>query len=256
MTVSQSNAHTLERELVWFSRVLDARMKNYFSADGATSAESVYSIIPPDLKSDSSEYAKIVSEFSMGFAERIVFILCLIPHIRPQSLDILFTQSSITTRSYTEFGGVKGKSHIGFLPTAETAVFILAGSNLTQRFAVQQLFDVQHYLTKQGIIKVDHQGNGEPLLNAAINITPDYLQRCTHGEVHKPDYSTEFPAKLITSKLGWDDLVLSPEVMEEIDHLNTWLVHHKAIISQWGLEKSIKPGYRSLFFGSSVQVRH
>jgi len=249
MNIGQANAHTIERELIWFAKVLDTRMDSYFNPVQQSSSKDIYTLAPPDLQMDESEYAKVVTEFSMGFAERIIFILCLIPHIRPQILDIFFSQNSVTTRGYTEFGGIKSKSHTGFLPTAETAVFILAGGDLNARFKIQKLFDDQHYFTKQGLIKINHQGNGEPLLNAALEISSDYLQRCTHGDVHKPDYSTEFPAKLITSKLSWDDLVLSPDVMEEIDHLNTWLIHHQTIIDQWGLEKSIKPGYRSLFFG-------
>jgi ATPase family associated with various cellular activities (AAA) len=249
MKISQANAITLERELTWFSAVLDKRMDGYFNPNEHTSALDIYELTPPDLVDDQSEYAQVVKTFAMGFAERIVFILCLIPHVRPNALDIFFSQSAVTGRAYTEFGGVKSKAHTGFLPSAETAVFILAGADLHQRFVVQQLFDDQHYFTKKRLIKIDHQGSGEPLLNASLSVTSEYLQRCTHGQVHKPDYSTEFPAKLITSKLTWDDLVLSPDVMEEIDHLNTWLVHHKTIVSEWGLEKSIKPGYRSLFFG-------
>lgn len=249
MNIGQANSQTIEREIIWFSQVLDARMDSYFDSVGQSSADDIYNLTPPNLLLDQSEYANVVNEFAMGFAERAIFILCLIPHIRPQALDIFFSQNTITARPYTEFGGIKSESHTGFLPTAETAVFILAGNDLNLRFKIQLLFDDQHFFTKQGLIKVDHQGNGEPLLNAALGISPDYLQRCTHGDVHKPDFSTEFPAKLIASKLSWDDLVLSPDVMEEIDHLNTWLIHHQAIIHQWGLEKSIKPGYRSLFFG-------
>ena len=34
-------------------------------------------------------------------------------------------------RQYTEFGGWKGRSHRGFLPTGETASFIIAGEDIT-----------------------------------------------------------------------------------------------------------------------------
>jgi hypothetical protein len=245
---SQRNAQTLEQELAWFTQVLNKRIEQYFNGNDPLRDE-VLTLAPPDLTQDSSGYAQIVREFTMGFSERIVLMLCLIPHLRPQTLDVLFTQNAITARNYSEFGGQRQKNLVGFLPTAETAVFILAGQDLTRRFAAQRLFDEQHYFTKRGLIKVEHQGAGEPFLNAAIAITTDFLHRCTHGHQHKPDYSIEFPAKLISSPLSWDDLVLSPEVKEEIDHLNTWLLNQSQIVSQWNLAKSIKPGYRSLFFG-------
>jgi SpoVK/Ycf46/Vps4 family AAA+-type ATPase len=43
--------------------------------------------------------------------------------------------------------------------------------------------------------------------------------------------------------------VLNPEVMDEVEHIVTWLRQPQHILRQWGLEKSVKPGYRSLFYG-------
>ncbi|WP_039918533.1 ATP-binding protein [Cellvibrio mixtus] len=248
--VSQQNAATLERELNWFADVLNLRFTHYFgSPDIQATTADIRTISPPDLANDNSEYAQLVRRYAMEFDARLLFILCLIPHVRPQALDIFFTQSQITGRSYTEFGGWRGKAHSGFLPSAETAVFLLAGQDLERRFAALQLFDEHHYFFKQGLLKLEHQAAGEPFLNATISVTAETLHRCTHGQVHKPDYSMEFPAKLITSPLNWSDLVLSQDVMEEIDHLNTWLKQGKDLVNRWALERAIKPGYRSLFFG-------
>lgn len=250
MTISQANAKTLEQELAWFDAVLNLRFTHYFGAQETQQATAdVRSLAPPNVNDDPSPYAQIMRDYAMGFDERLVFLLCLIPHLRPQALDIFFTQSQITGRTFTEFGGWRGKAHSGFLPTAETAVFILAGQELNRRFGVLQLFDDQHYFLKQRLIKLEHQASGEPFLNATISVTAEFLHRCTHGHVHKPDYSIEFPAKLITSKLTWNDLVLGRDVMDEIDHLHTWLRHSKTLVKHWQLEKSIKAGYRSLFFG-------
>lgn len=250
MIISQANAKTLEQELAWFDAVLNLRFTHYFgSPDIQNNTSDIRSLTPPDLSSNQSHYAQVIREYNMGFDERLVFILCLIPHLRPQALDIFFTQSQITGRTYTEFGGWRGKAHSGFLPTAETAVFILAGQELNRRFDVLQLFDEQHYFLKRRLIKLEHQASGEPFLNVTISVTAEFLHRCTHGHVHKPDYSIEFPAKLITSKLTWDDLVLSQDVMDEIDHLHTWLHQGKELVNRWQLEKSLKAGYRSLFFG-------
>lgn len=242
------NARALERELEWFNRVLNFRIEDYF-AKGEQGNGDIRELSPPDLENDTSGYAQILREYAMGFDERLLFTLCLIPHVRPQLLDIFLSPSPTTNRAYTEFGGWKGKSHTGFLPTAETAVFLLAGQNLQRRFDALALFDEKHFFTRSGILKIEHMATGEPFLNAAISLSTEFMNRCTHGQVHKPDYSMEFPAKLITSKLSWDDLVLASDVMEEIDHINTWLSQSKHIVSQWGLDKSVKPGYRSLFFG-------
>ena len=38
-------------------------------------------------------------------------------------------------------------------------------------------------------------------------------------------------------------------MLEEIANINTWMLHSKTILEDWGLGKAIKPGYRSLFYG-------
>lgn len=190
-----------------------------------------------------------MKECELKFEERLVLILTLIPHIRPQALDTLFIQNKNFDRGFTEFGGWKGKTHSGFLPTCETASFLLAGNDLQKRFEIIRLFQDDHVFAKKDILKVEHQGNGEPFFSGALIMSTEYLNRLTSGICHKPDYSINFPAKLITTKLTWKDLVLASEVLEEIENITIWLKHSRTIMEEWGMEKAIKPGYRSLFYG-------
>jgi hypothetical protein len=242
-----ANAACLEREIAWFDQVLSTRFNSYFEREGG--AVDVRDHQPPDLSQDQSQYARVVRECAMNFDERIVLILTAIPHVRPQALDPFFTHNKAIDRGFTEFGGWRGKAHGGLMPTCETAAFILAGSDLPRRFEVIGLFEETHFFTTRGIIKVQNQVSGEPLFAGALILANEYLNRFTTGHYHKPDYSADFPAKLITSKLSWGDLVLGAEVMDEIENINAWLRHADTIVRQWGLEKSVKPGYRSLFYG-------
>lgn len=247
MMESDANAATLEREVAWFKAVLMARCDIYFCREGAI--EDIYTLQPPDIAAEQSEYAYLVRDYAMGFDERLVVMLALLPHIRPNVLDTFLLNNQVIARGFTEFGGWKGKGHSGFLPTCETAAFILAGDSLAKRFAVMRLFQPDHYLCKQQIIKVEHSASGEPFLSAMLMMTVEYLNRLTLGRHDKPDYGIYFPAKLITTSLTWNDLVLDSEVMDEIDNINTWLRHSRSILQQWGLGKNIKPGYRALFYG-------
>lgn len=247
MTQGEANAESLDREIDWFRKVLEARFDLYFHRDEAVA--DIHQITPPDITADQSAYAQLVRDHDMGFDERIIIILLLIPHLKPNVLDLFLVNNKDTARGFTEFGGWKGKAHSGFLPTCETAVFILAGDDLARRFQVMQLFYLDHYLTERRIIKLTHVANGEPFLSATVMVTAEYLNRLTTGINRKPDYGIEFPAKLITTKLTWNDLVLSPEIMDEVENINTWLKHSDVILEQWGLGRAIKPGYRALFYG-------
>lgn len=244
---SPANAISLEKELSWFNRVLEARISLYF--EQACEYRSIYDISPPDVVGDDSEYARQLKRCGMNVDERIVLMLSLIPHLRPQLLDTFFIENKNFSRGFTEFGGWKGRTHGGFLPTAETAAFILAGSELEKRFDILRLFKDDHYFAKENILHLVHQENDEPFFSGALTISTEYLNRFTSGVCQKPDYSVTFPAKLVTTNLGWDDLVLAPEVLEEIENINTWIKHSKELMEEWGLKKVVNPGYRSLFYG-------
>jgi len=249
MSMSKANALCLERELVWFNKVLETSLSLYFQQE--CDYRSLDEIPRPSLEGEDSAYARLVQECGMTVDERIVLMLALVPHIRPQLLDLFFIHNKNFDRGFTEFGGWKGKTHGGFLPTCETAAFILGGSDLEKRFEIIRLFESDHFFSEKGILRIEHQANGEPLFSGALLISTEYLNRLTLGSTHKPDYSISFPAKLITTRLSWDDLVLAPEVLDEIDNINAWLKHARTIMEEWGLGKAIKPGYRSLFYGPS-----
>ena len=238
----------LEREVAWFSQVCNARFEAYFKSDqpGASIAALCP---PPDLAASDSPYALLVREYAMGFAERVVLMLAFMPHLRPQVLDLFLLQNAALGRGYSEIGGWRGKVHSGFLPTCETAAFLLAGADLAMRFKVAELFKDEHFFRRSGMLKLDHQAGGEPMFGSALMLSNEYLQRLSDGEVHKPDFSANFPAKLMQTRLSWEDLVLNPEVMEEVQHIVTWLKQPQHILKTWGLEKSVKPGYRTLFYG-------
>jgi hypothetical protein len=103
---------------------------------------------PPDISSDESVYAEFVKYYSLTTDERLLLMLALIPHLQPQLLDVFFSTNKKNGRGYTEFGGIKGSRHGGFIPTIETALFILAGNDLAQRFRLHKLFEPDHILLR------------------------------------------------------------------------------------------------------------
>lgn len=252
--LSKANAITLEKELAWFNSILDTRIALYFEHEQSddeseASYQDISEIAPPIPEGDESPYAQLLIDSGIGIDERILLILTLIPHVRPDMLDLLFTRNKNFDRGFTQFGGWKGQSHGGFLPTCETAVFIIAGNDLDKRFSLTNYLEGDSYLLEHGVISVEHKSPGEPFMSGALKMTTEYLNRLTSGVYHKPDYSINFPAKLISSKLDWEDLILPIEVMMEIENIITWMKHSRTIMEDWGLEKVVKPGYRSLFYG-------
>ncbi|MBI1395203.1 MAG: AAA family ATPase [Betaproteobacteria bacterium] len=242
-----ANAAVIESELAWLDRVLQARIGLHFGQP--TDVADVREIAPPALDPEGSEYARLVTGCAMGFDERLLLALALVPHVRPQALDTLFVRNKNLDRGFTEFGGWRGATHGGFLPTGETAAFLLAGEDLARRFACLRLFEEDHWFRTRNILRIEPPNADEPFLSGLLRLSAESLSQLTLGVHRKPDYGAAFPARRITTSLDWDDLVLGTEVLEEIDAIRTWIAHAATILDDWGLGRTIKPGYRSLFYG-------
>lgn len=242
------NAQCIDHEIAWFRRALDLRLKRHANDESAT-AELIDSFQPPRLPQDSAPYADVIKRFDMSPVERLVLILSFIPHIKPEALDPFLIRNQSLDRRFTEFGGLCGLSHGGFLPTGETAMFLLAGDDLRARLRYHNLFRKDHYLFEQGILQFHHQHPEEPRLSSALQLSPEYRERLTVGESYVPPFSPEFPAEQIFTLLAWDDLVLDGSAKQQVDEIVAWTQYKHVLMDDWDLKSRIKPGYRSLFHG-------
>jgi histone H3/H4 len=241
-----ANARDLEAELEWFAQVLDARLKGYFGArPGPPAAESP----PPTLDGSPSSYATFLREHQVPPPARLIILLALIPHVRPQLLDVLWTRNEATQRGFTEFGGVQGTNHGGFLPTGETAAFLLAGDDLAARFETVRLFESDQFLARQNVLHLSPVAPGESQLGGVLNLSRELLHRFTTGLERKPSFNSEFPARLIRTDLEWRDLVLPASTLDQLEEIKNWVLHGHTLLHDWGMRHKLRPGFTSLFHG-------
>lgn len=229
----------------WFQQVLDAAIRLYFKQE--CDIASLHEIEPPR----SAWWQQMTGrpDEQLSFDEKLVIMLALMPHLYPQALDIFFVNNKNFDRPYTEFGGWKGLSHGGFLPTGETVAFMLAGEDTDRRPAVVSLFEKEHWFYTHNVLRLEGRGEGEPFLSGQLRASDELLSKVLHGKEYKPDYSTGFPAKRITTPLTWDDMVLDYQVAVQLEEINTWITGSYTIMHEWGLKRILKPGYRTLFYG-------
>ena len=122
----EANAEFIGAEIAWLRRVLELRLQIH--AGEHAPCDPLADEQPPPLPGPGAHYADVVRRFEMGPAERLLLVLGFVPGARPDVLDPLFIQNRSLDRRFTEFGGVLGFSHGGVLPTAETALFLLAAA--------------------------------------------------------------------------------------------------------------------------------
>ena len=247
ITIADKNAADINAELSWLSNIITTRMNLYFGTQEQDN--NVYEILPPDLSKSDSVYAKIVQYYQMQFAERLLLVLALAPHVKPEILDVFFAKNERYERGFTEFGGVKGVNFSGFLPTGETAAFLLAANHLQDRMRLLSFFNEDHFFKKHNILQLQVTQTEEPLLSGLLKLSAEYITYFTTGDAKKPDYNIHFPAKLITTPLNWEDLVMQDEGYSDLMEIRDWIKYGDQLLEEWGMKKQIKRGFRTLFYG-------
>lgn len=246
MEVINQAAYTIHQEVIWFEKVVNTALTLYFKNE--SEHDSIYDHHPPELNEVNSTYTELATHYQLSFEERLILILALIPHIKPQCLDVFLIKNQNLDCEFSEFGGVKTNHRYGFLPTLETACFILAGDNLNARFTFLSILNKEHILYKHGILDYDTEQDFG--LSQPLKISNEYLGFFTTGQKHLPQFGAKFPAKEITTPLNWEDLIVDQNVMEDLTEIKDWLLYSDTILNKWKLDDKLKPGYRVLFYGS------
>ncbi len=202
------------------------------------------------MSSIDAPFNHLLVKHTLNVEEYIILLLALTPHLQPNFLDTIIQQYLPNGGDFPEIGGVKGNSR-STLPTGETALFIIAGSDINKRLEALQYFSPDHFFAKKNILFLEQVNNGEPRMSGKIILQDEYVDLLTTGSVSKPTFGPEFPARLITTKMDWDDVVLQPQTAQSIEDIKTWLQHNKVFMNDWQMDKKIKPGFRALFYGPS-----
>ncbi len=245
-TAIQQNAQALTDELAWLRLVLQTRLKLHFGQD--TPYQSIDELLPPDLTDNTGAFAGFIQQHGFNTAERLVLILALVPHIQPEILDLLLTKNEEYGRRFSEMGGLLVEGHLGVIPTAETAMFLLAGGDMYLRLHYQYIFSANHVFATQLVIQSTKKV--APWLSSTWVVADEYIGPLIYGKPYQPTYGADFPAQRITTQMEWEEIVLSRKTTEHLQEIRDWITHGNVVMEDLGLGRMLKPGYKSLFYGA------
>jgi hypothetical protein len=238
----------LQQGLDYLAQVLRTRLALSFGQE--TAFQSIDDVPQPSLNGAETPYAAFLRDLSLPPSELVVFLLALAPHLRPDLIDAVIAERLPQAGDFPQIGGVRGKQFRGFLPTGETALFLLAGTDLERRLAARHLFSENHLFARRHVLRVDAPEPGEPPMSGRLVLDPEVLDRVTTGRVSRPRLSMDFPAQLLETEMVWDDLVLPDDTMAQIRDLEAWVEHGDTLLDDWGMGRVLKRGYRALFHGA------
>ena len=238
--------HALETMIGNLRKIIVQRIESHFnqtplSFNSWLSETFQESLVKPEI---SSQMPQLKTN-----EEWIILVLAIIPHVQPNFFESILTEYLPNGGDFPEFGGVKGTNHRGLLPTGETAQFIIGGNDIVKRLEVQSLFEEKHFFYQNDIIWLEFVKEGEPLMSGRIILAPEWVNFLLTGTEIKPKFSPDFPAKLVQTKMTWNDLVLHPFTAEQIEDIKRWFRFHHILEADTNLSRKINLGYRVLFHG-------
>lgn len=243
----QNYLHTITTSLSFLQETIERRLQLFFRKDGA----EPFSFPEVVLEDINAPLNRFLVHYRVNIEEYLVLLLALVPHVQPNFIDSVIQPYLPDGGDFPEMGGVKGNNHRGTIPTGETALFILAGNDISKRVQVSEYFSTAHFFTKENILSLEQLRDGEPRMSGKIILHPDYIDLFTTGTVSKPNFGPDFPAKNISTKLNWDDLILNPKTALQIQDIKIWLDHNDVLMNDWEMSNKVKAGYRALFYGPS-----
>ena len=250
VTAPSSHARALQIELGWLSSVITARLTHFF--DGTETA--FVPAPPPDLPTTSA-LARLVEDGPLDARARLVLALALAPQIAPATLDPFFVKNSAVDRIFSEFGAARTDS-AGFVPSAVTALFLMGGADTSARIEAMALFAPDHALRRKAGLTIGRAGDPatagvDTVMSGPLILPPHKVLTLCAGCPPRPDFSPQFPAKRLETRLEWDDLVLPSGLMHGIEHIIAWYTHRSLIRDNWGLGRRVGRGFKALFHGPS-----
>lgn len=231
-------------ELQFLSELMEFRLSHYFPSEKKFSEPSL-----PAINHWRLPLAKFILQNQLTVGEASLLLVALTPHIQPDLFDTTIDSIIPQGGNFPKLGGVRGKNTRSFLPTGETALFLLGGSDMETRLSVQQMFGADHLFFVKKILWLEEMPPGEPPMSGRIILSQDYADMFMYGKPSPPHFGTSFPAKRVQEDRDWSFLVINEELRKQIQEIISWLKHNVELMTIWQMGDRLKKGYRALFYG-------
>jgi hypothetical protein len=181
--------------------------------------------------------------------EALLLLIGLAHQVQPDLFQTAIESVLKNGGEFPKIGGVNGKNFRGFLPTGDTALFLLSRGDWRKRLEVQRLFSADHFFALRKILWLEEVPQGEPMMSGKMIVSQEYTELLTRGESAPPHFGISFPAKRVVTDLDWDHLVVNDHLRKQIDDLLDWRRFHDILREKDIKQGRFRNGYRTLFYG-------
>ncbi len=239
-TEPQAHAAAISAEIRWLEQVIEARLTHFF--DGT---EAPFKVPTAPAHPKDTVLGALIAQTKLSTDARLVLALALAPHVNSAVLDPFYVKNSAIDRAFSQFGGHPDAS-AAFVPTVETALFLIAGTDTSARIAAMRLFEPDHPLRLSAGVTLTQT---HPSQVSRLDLPIHRVVAFCDGTPPRPDFSPNFPARRLSTKLDWEDLILPAAVRDQLEHILAWMDNRDQLLQDWGLAKHVGRGFKALFYG-------
>ncbi|BDD07446.1 ATP-binding protein [Aureibacter tunicatorum] len=241
-----STAEQLFEEFKWIKKIFEARNQDK-STDFHLLAEDN---LLPEISNTS--YQSIFKETNEEDPyQRLLLALSLAATACPAIIDIFKNPSN----DFALYLSPEGFA----LPTNETFLRMATGENYQHRISIQQAYTSSsnpmvsnHWLRLAEVdIKATESPLFKPLEPTSKLLKMLDLQNDSQEQQSMENEQEKFPAKLITTKLEWSDIVFNSKTSEKLNEAVSYHYHKDTLAQEMGFGKHMKKGIRIIFHGPS-----
>ncbi len=183
-------------------------------------------------------------------AERLVLAMGLMPHLYPYGLTPLIALDKAAPWENLICPAYSMRTKL-FIPTIESALFLIAGVDITTRKEALKIFSPTHVFSQLGVFYYPKPPSPDPKSAAPIHLGEEYYSLLVEGEPFRPGFSHTFAAQLLEVREDWEDFIAHEDTMAALEDINLWLQQREAMDNDVEISKRSKKGYRALFYGPS-----
>jgi hypothetical protein len=238
------NALKLNQYLNWLESVINYRINHVsVSFDGV-----ILHIPKPVFQSDNiEEPVDLFESLNLQSSERIVCLLAIAPYVAPWVLNGI-----LKNEQYRNIMALSTSSinHVA-LPTIETALFVLAGKDISKRAGAMKLMDENAPLFIQNLVKTPPASAHDPY--TTLRILPGFMldHYLVKGQTFPKESFEDFPAELLETSYEWEDLILPYDTMIQVKEVRDWVTFEEIVKKNGDQSTLFKKGCKTLFHGPS-----
>lgn len=247
----QINNTVIENELKWLDSIFEMRIPEFDARKNSSENPGFTISNIPDLSNAKGPYADLVNKHQLGMAERLLLIVSLVPHYKPEVFytHILSRISGMPIEE-TRIGGYIERSSKQFIPSLQTVLFLAAGSDSINA-AYHYLDGVENgVLIQEQIISLKSYKTSEYdaiKKQQVIELAQEYVDYLMYGRKPRLDFGKDFPATWVTTNLTWDHLILNKHTLLQIQDVMDWVAYREDVLSR--SEGLINRSFPCLFYG-------